>query len=105
MKKIAKLKKLEKKLTVRTLSFIMAVGLLMLIVPFIALASDGESPDADAAGDFSLYSGFFTISQFNITDEQDSLTVTAEEIDGASYLWQVYTRNREGSRTSRAAGR
>ena len=93
MKKIAKLKK---KLTVRMLSFIMAAGLLLLVVPFMAIAAGREDPNPGKSGDFSLFKGFSaTTYEVLSADQQVYPEITAEDIEGATYQWQVYSYESE----------
>ena len=79
----------QKKLTVRMLSLIMASLLLLLVIPFAAIASGQESPEPGKKGDFRLFKDFYATTKVTLTEDQESsVTVSAElsenEIYGAS---------------------
>ena len=97
MKRITVLKrKMKKKLTVRTLSFIMAAGLLLLVVPFVAIASGREDPEPGKKGDFRLLRDFYAVTQITLEENMETApVVTAENSNAASYQWQAYSRERE----------
>ena len=97
MKRITVLKrKMKKKLTVRTLSFIMAAGLLLLVVPFVAIASGREDPEPGKKGDFRLLRDFYAVTQITLEENMETApVVTAEISNAASYQWQAYSRERE----------
>ena len=93
MKRITVLRrKLRKKLTVKTLSFIMAAGLLLLIVPFVAIAAGNESPQSGSGGEFRLFNGLYTATQITLSEDQEVFpTITADAGDAVSYKWQAYS--------------
>ena len=87
---------MKKKLTVRTLSFIMAAGLLLLVVPFVAIASGREDPEPGKKGDFRLLRDFYAVTQITLEENMETApVVTAENSNAASYQWQAYSRERE----------
>ena len=88
MKKIAMLRK---KLTVRTLSFMMAAGLLLLIVPFVALASGKEEPNPGKKGDFRLLKGIYSTTQIDLAKEDQNDPIVTADITASSYEWQAYS--------------
>jgi len=95
LKKIAKLRLLKKRLTVKTLSFIMAAGLLLLVVPFMAIAAGKEEPEPGKRGDFRLLKDYFAVTQVTLEkDMQPVPVVVPEDIDDAdelTYQWQAYS--------------
>ena len=97
LKRITVLKrKMKKKLTVRTLSFIMAAGLLLLVVPFVAIAAGREDPEPGKKGDFRLLRDFYAVTQITLEENMETApVVTAENSNAASYQWQAYSRERE----------
>ena len=97
MKRITVLKKrMKKKLTVRTLSFIMAAGLLLIVVPFVAIASGSEKPEPSKRGDFRLLKEFYAVTQVTLEEDMASNPkVSAECSSAESYQWQAYSRGQE----------
>ena len=97
LKRITVLKKrMKKKLTVRTLSFIMAAGLLLIVVPFVAIASGSEKPEPGKRGDFRLLKDFYAVTQVTLEEDMASNPkVSAECSSAESYQWQAYSRGQE----------
>ena len=97
LKRITVLKKrMKKKLTVRTLSFIMAAGLLLIVVPFVAIASGSEKPEPGKRGDFRLLKEFYAVTQVTLEEDMASNPkVSAECSSAESYQWQAYSRGQE----------
>ena len=83
MKKIAMLRK---KLTVRTLSFMMAAGLLLLIVPFVALASGKEEPNPGKKGDFRLLKGIYSTTQIDLAKEDQRIKRESLFVDAIVHI-------------------
>jgi len=97
LKRITVLKKrMKKKLTVRTLSFIMAAGLLLIVVPFVAIAAGSEKPEPGKRGDFRLLKEFYAVTQVTLEEDMASNPkVSAECSSAESYQWQAYSRGQE----------
>ena len=95
MIELKKIAMLRKKLTVRTLSFMMAAGLLLLIVPFVALASGKEEPNPGKKGDFRLLKGIYSTTQIDLAKEDQNDPIVTADITASSYEWQAYS-NVEG---------
>ena len=84
--------RLRKKLTVNVLSLVIAFGLLLLVIPFMALAAEKENPEPGKKGDFSLFKGFYAATQITFeSDEDDPILITAEAGEVDSYQWQAYS--------------
>lgn len=97
MKKRARL---QKKLTVRTLSFIMASMLLLLVIPFAAIAAGKENPEPGKKGDFRLFSNFYSASKVTLEAEQTAPIVVSAELGSnekavKGYQWQAYSLGQE----------
>ena len=96
MKKKARL---QKKLIVRTMSFLMASMLLLLVIPFVALAAGKEEPEPGKKGDFRLFSMFYTVTQVTLEPNQEQPTVVSAEVGSGmevlQYQWQAYSLTQE----------
>lgn len=100
MIELKKRARLQKKLTVRTLSFIMASMLLLLVIPFAAIAAGKENPEPGKKGDFRLFSNFYSASKVTLEAEQTAPIVVSAELGSnekavKGYQWQAYSLGQE----------
>ena len=74
----------------------MAAGLLLLIVPLVAIAGGKENPEPGKRGDFRLFKDFYAVTKITLEEDMVSTPKISAECDDAdSCQWQAYSIKQE----------